>query len=200
MPRLIAILIRIGNLQDTAVELSKKILNAHQNNLNNLARMSVADLMRFKGIGEAKAIHIIAALEIGRRRKQTGLDQSPVIKSSADSALFFQSLLGDLQHEEFWVMFLDRANKSKMQYQISQGGISGTVIDVRLILKKGIELLASSLILAHNHPSGNLTPSDGDISITGKIKEAGEIMDISVLDHLIVSSSDYYSFADNGLL
>ena len=197
---LIAILIGSGSKNETAVELAKKILNNVQNNLKELGKLNVEDLKKLKGIGEVKAITIIAALELGRRRKHEEVKNKKKLSGSRDVYEFFQPLLGDLPHEEFWILLLNRSNKVIDQHKISQGGISGTVIDVRMILKNAIEKLACSLILCHNHPSGNLQPSDSDMKITTRLKEAAQIMDIQVLDHLIVTDNAYFSFADEGIL
>lgn len=197
---LIAILIGSGNAKETAVELSRRILAQVNNNLNELAKLSVDDLQKFKGIGEAKAINIISALELGRRRKESEPEKRIHINSSNDVALIFQPLLGDLPHEEFWVLMLNRSNRVIDKQMVSQGGISGTVIDVRIILKAAIERLASAIILCHNHPSGNLDASDADKKITTKIKEAGKLMDIPVLDHVIIGNEKYFSFADDGII
>ncbi|MDP4184485.1 MAG: DNA repair protein RadC [Bacteroidota bacterium] len=197
---LLAIIIGSGTPNESAVDLSKRIMSEVHNNLSELGKLELHDYNKFKGIGDAKAIRIIAALELGRRRRASALSEKQKITSSRDVAEIFQSQLGDLAYEEFWVLFLDRANKIIQQQKISQGGISGTITDVRIILKKGVEILASSLILIHNHPSGNCTPSDADCKITNKIKEAGQILDIPVLDHIIVGSQTYYSFADEGQL
>ena len=197
---LIAILIGSGNLDETAVELSRRILASVDNNLNELGRKSIENLKSFKGIGEAKAITIVGALELGKRRKESDVFNKNKINGSKDAADYFQPLLGDLNHEEFWIMFLDRGNKIQDSFRISQGGISGTVIDVRIILKAALEKGASSIILCHNHPSGTLQASDADLKITRKIIDAAKIMDISVLDHVIIGNDKYYSFADEGML
>ncbi len=197
---LIAILIGSGNLQETAVELSRRILTASGNNLNELGRKSIDDLKVFNGIGEAKAISILAALELGRRRKDAEVFVKNKITGSKDAADFFVPKLADLNHEEFWVLLLDRGNKILGSFMVSQGGISGTVIDVRIILKKALNEQASALILSHNHPSGTLQASDADLKITRKIKNAAELMDISVLDHIIIGHNSYLSFADEGIL
>ena len=197
---LIAILIGSGNLEETAVELSKRILSASDNNLNELGRKNIDFLKSFNGIGEAKAVTIAAALELGKRRKEAEVFSKNKITGSKDAADFFFPILGDLNHEEFWVMLLNRGNKIIDTFMISQGGISGTVIDVRLILKTALEKLASSIILCHNHPSGTMQASDADHKITAKIKNAAEIMDITVLDHLIIGQITYLSFADEGML
>jgi DNA repair protein RadC len=197
---LIAILISSGNINETAVELAKRILTATDNDLNNLGRQGIDFLKTFNGIGEAKAVTIVAALELGKRRKNAEVLNKSKITGSKDAVDFFMPLLGDLNHEEFWVMLLNRGNKIIDTFMVSQGGISGTVIDVRLILKKAIEKLASSLILCHNHPSGTMQASDADRKITNKIVDAAKIMDIVVLDHVIIGQNSYLSFADEGML
>lgn len=197
---LIAILIGSGNLNETAVELSRRILTSANNNLNELGRKSIDSLKAFNGIGEAKAITIVAAMELGRRRKDAEVFDKQKITGSKDAADFFQPLLGDLNHEEFWIMLLDRGNKIIDSFMISQGGISGTVIDVRIIMKPAIEKLASAIILCHNHPSGTMQASDADLKITRKISDAAKLMDISVLDHIIIGQNTYLSFADEGIL
>jgi DNA repair protein RadC len=197
---LIAILIGSGSRNETAVELSKRILAKISNNLNELGKLSIKDLMEFKGIGEAKAISIVAAMELGKRRKVSEIIEKKQITSSKDVYELFVSNLGDLHHEEFWILFLNRSNKIIHQMRISQGGVSGTVIDVRIVLKNAIERLASGIILCHNHPSGNTKPSQSDIDITKKLSTAAKFMEISVLDHLIVCDGKYFSFADEGLL
>ncbi len=197
---LIAILIGSGNTTETAVELAKRILTATNNNLNELGKKGIDYLKSFNGIGQAKAVSIVAALELGKRRKDADVFNKNKIGGSKDVVDFFRPQLADLTHEEFWVMFLNRGNKIIDTFMVSQGGISGTVIDVRLILKKAIEKLASSLILCHNHPSGTIQASNADISITKKIIDAAKIMDITVLDHIIITQNSFLSFADNGML
>ncbi len=197
---LIAILIGSGNLEETAVELSRRILSSVGNDLNDLGRMNSDYLQKFKGIGEAKAVNIMAAMELGRRRREGEIPEKERITGSRDAANLFLPLLGDLDHEEFWILLLNRSNKVTGKFMASKGGITGTVIDVRSILKTAVEKLATSMILCHNHPSGNLLPSDADHQITRKLKEAGKIMDIEVLDHLVVTQKGYYSFADEGVL
>jgi len=197
---LIAILIGSGNRNESAVELAKKILKGVKNNLNELGKLTVEDLMASKGIGEAKAVTIIAALELGRRRKLADIMEKKKISGSKDVFEFFQPVLADLPYEEFWILLLNRSNKIIEKFKVSQGGISGTVIDVRIILKNAIEKLASSIILCHNHPSGNLQPSEADKKITTKLKDSASIMDMQVLDHLIITDSSFYSFADEGML
>lgn len=197
---LIAILIGSGNTEETAVELSKRILSTSGNNLNELGRKSIDYLKSFKGIGEAKAITIVAALELGKRRKEAEVFSKKTITVSNDAFQYFLPTLGDLNHEEFWVLLLDRGNKIQDSFRISQGGISGTVIDVRIILKPALEKQSSNIILCHNHPSGTLHPSQADRQITTKIKDAAKLMDISVLDHVIIGQNKYFSFADEGIL
>ncbi len=197
---LIAILIGSGNLSETAVELSRRILSSVNNNLNDLGRRGIDYLKTFNGIGEAKAVSIVAALELGKRRKEAEVFVKRKITCSRDAADFFMPLLGDLNHEEFWVLLLDRGNKIIDHLRISQGGISGTIIDVRIILKTTLEKMGVSIILCHNHPSGTMEASDADLKITRKIKHAAEMMDITVLDHIIIGQNRYISFADEGML
>ncbi len=197
---LIAILIGSGNVDETAVELSRRILTSTGNSLADLGRKGVDYLKTFNGIGEAKAVAIVAALELGKRRKEAEVFIKKKITGSNDVAEYFQPLLGDLNHEEFWILLLDRGNKIIDNFMVSQGGISGTVIDIRLILKSAIEKLASSIILCHNHPSGTMQASDADLKITQKIKDAAKLMDISVLDHIIIGQNSYLSLADEGIL
>jgi DNA repair protein RadC len=197
---LIAIIIGSGTRDESAVELSRRILGSVQHNLNELGKLTVDDLQKYKGIGEAKAIGIVAALELGRRRKLSEVVDRQKISSSHDVYEIFHPLLADLPHEEFWIVLLNRSNKIIERVKISQGGISGTVTDVRLILRTALDKLASSLILCHNHPSGNHQPSDADLAITQKIKESGKLMDIALLDHIIVTDGSYYSFADESII
>lgn len=198
---LLAILIGSGSAKESAVELSKKILRDCKNNLHTLGKKSVNDLKTgYHGIGEAKAISIVASLELGRRRKLQETETRPKISCSKDVSNIFQPILGDLHHEEFWVLMLNRSNQVIAKNKVSQGGLSGTVIDVRLILKSAIDHLASSIILCHNHPSGNVQPSDADTKVTKKMSEAGRIMDIPVLDHIIVTDGSYFSYADEGMI
>ena len=197
---LIAILIGSGNREESAVELSKRILSSIDNSLNKLGKLSVTDLTKFKGIGEAKAISIITALELGRRRRLEEALEKPKISSSKSVFDVMQPIIGELQHEEFWIIFLNNANKIQLKTQMSKGGITGTLVDTRLIFKQALELAATGLILCHNHPSGTLKPSTSDINLTNKIKKGGEVLDIKVLDHLIITEKEYYSFADDGVL
>ena len=197
---LLAILINNGTKNKTAVDLAKEVLQLGKNNLVELGKLSVKELMKIKGIGEAKAITITAALELGRRRQAANALEKTVIKESSEIAVYLQSLLKDHNHEVFAVVFLNRANKINHFEIISQGGITGTVADPRIILKKALEEDAVSIILCHNHPSGNVRPSKADEELTKKIKEAAKYFDIKVLDHIIVSEEGYYSFADEGIL
>lgn len=195
---LIAILIGSGNTRQSAVELSRDILRTCKNNLNFLGKMSVSDLMKFNGIGEAKAISIVSALELGKRRKiETALEKKQ-ITSSQDVFDIFHPMISDLRHEEFWIVQLTNSNTIIDVYKTSQGGTTGTVIDVKLIMKDALNKIAQSLVLIHNHPSGNIRPSPQDIKITHKIREASAFFDIKLLDHIIIGEKSYYSFADNG--
>ncbi len=197
---LIAILIGSGNTDESAVELSKRILSSVSNNLNELGKTDLAELMKFKGIGEAKAITIAAALELGRRRKLTEVIKNPKITSSSNAFEIMEPILADLKHEEFWVLILNQGNKVIHKAKVSSGGVSTTVADSKMIFKPAIEKLGSSIILCHNHPSGNLKPSAADIQLTKKNVEAGKLLDIRVLDHIIVANNKYYSFADEGMM
>lgn len=197
---LLAIQIGFGTREETAIQLAQRVLNYYSNDLNQLAKSSVAELKKFKGIGEAKAINIASAFELGRRRNELERADKPKITSSLDAFKLLNKKLSDLPHEEFWILLLNRANSVVKMECISQGGISGTVVDVRLILKPAIETLASGIILCHNHPSGQLKPSEQDVSLTKKIKESTRMMDINLLDHLIIGDQKYLSFADEGIL
>ena len=197
---LVAILLGTGTATVSAVELAKRVLQTVDNSLHELGRLSVRDLMKVKGIGEAKAISIIAALELGRRRRDLDGELRPRISGSRDGFDILKSHLQDLPHEEFWVILLNRANRVIKKHQISQGGVAGTVADPKIIFKLAISELASGVILAHNHPSGNLTASQADMDLTKKIKEAGKLLEIQVLDHLIIAGKKYFSFADEGIL
>ncbi len=197
---LLAILINSGTKDKSAVELGRELLSLVNNNLNSLGKLEISDLTKLHGIGMARAVTIAAALELGRRRKLSEADETSQIKCSGDVAEIFRPILADLAHEEFWILFLNRSNRVINRMKLSQGGISGTVTDVRIIMKKAVECLASGIIVCHNHPSGNINPSESDSKITNKIKEAGNLMDIQLLDHLIISGRNYFSFADNGLL
>lgn len=197
---LIAILIGSGNRDESAVALSKRILNSTKNNLNQLSQLSVEELQRFKGVGEAKAISILTALELGKRQFFEKVEVHPKISSSKDVFEVMQPHLGDLKHEEFWVLYLDNANKVLSKNQLSKGGLTATLVDVRLVYKRALELSAVGILVCHNHPSGKLTPSNSDIELTKQIKEAGATLNIKLLDHLIISKKKYFSFADEGVL
>jgi DNA repair protein RadC len=197
---LLAILIREGNREKNAIQLAKEILKIGKNDLNVLGRLAVKDLMKIRGIGSAKAITILAAMELGRRRQACLALGKPVIKGSRAIANYLQALLRDLTYEVFAVVFLNRANRINHFEVISEGGITGTIADPRVILKKALQEDAVSIILCHNHPSGNLQPSRADLDLTQKIKTAAGFLDIGVLDHIIVGTTGYLSFADEGLL
>ncbi|MBU8893195.1 MAG: DNA repair protein RadC [Bacteroidales bacterium] len=197
---IVAILIGSGTKNESAVELSKKVLKSANNNLNELGKQNIQDLTKMKGIGDAKAITILAALELGKRRKISDVITKKKITQSKDIFELFQPILGDLPHEEFWILLLNRSNKIIEKFKISQGGVSGTVIDVKIILKQAIEKLASSVILCHNHPSGNRNPSSADDSITNKLKNGAKLLDIQILDHVIIADMEYFSYADEGKL
>ena len=197
---LIATLISSGNDKETAVELSKRMLGEFQHNLNELSKAGVKELMRFRGIGEAKAISIVAALELGRRRKESEATRRDQVTSSKDAVEIFQPMLGDHLHEEFWILFLNRANRIIGKQPVSTGGMSGTVVDPKIIFKAALDNKASSMILCHNHPSGNTKPSEADIRLTRNLVEAGKVLEISVIDHVIVTQSGFFSFADEGMM
>lgn len=197
---LIAILIGSGSRNESAVELSKRILASINNNLSALGKLSVADLMKFKGIGEAKAISIITALELGRRRRLEEAMELPKITSSKTVFDIMQPLIGEIATEEFWIIYLNNSNKILHKSQLSSGGLTGTVVDARLVFKKAVEINSTAIILCHNHPSGNTKPSDADIQLTKKMKLGGETLDVKVLDHLIITEKAYFSFADEGLI
>jgi DNA repair protein RadC len=196
---LIAILIGSGSRNESAVQLSKKILTIVDNNLNALGKLSIKQLMEFKGIGEAKAITIIAALELGRRRRAEETVELKKITSSKAVFEIMQPIIGELPHEEFWILFLNNSNKVIYKTQLSKGGITGTVVDIRLVFKMALEQNATSIILTHNHPSGKLQASDADIQITKKLKLAGQQLDITILDHIIITENGFYSFQDEGI-
>jgi len=197
---LLAIILGSGSINLSAVELAKQILISCSNSLNKLSKCSVNDLCKFNGIGNAKAISIIAALEIGRRTINLAQKKSEKIQSSNHAYRLFERNISDLRHEEFWVAYLNRNNQVIEKSQLSRGGITGTVADVRLIYKKGLENGACGIIVAHNHPSGNLKPSQADIKLTNKIKKGGELLDINLIDHLIITEASYLSFADENLI
>lgn len=197
---LLAILIGSGTRNESAVELCKRILASVDNNLNALGKLSMKQLMEFKGIGEAKAITIIAALELGRRRRSEEAVHLKKISSSLSVFELMQPVIGELPHEEFWILYLNNSNKVIQKNQLSKGGITGTLVDVRLVMKMAIEVGAVGLILAHNHPSGSLKPSEADKQITQKLKSAADSLDIKIIDHLIITEKAYFSFADESLI
>jgi len=197
---LVAILIGSGNRQESAVDLCKRILASTENNLSALGKLSVKQLMEFKGIGEAKAISIIAALELGRRRRGEEALEKKKITSSTSVFELMQPVIGELEHEEFWIIYVNNSNKVIQKNQLSKGGITGTLVDVRLVLKNALEVGATGLILSHNHPSGTLKPSEADKQITQKLRLAAQSLDIKVLDHLIITEKAYFSFADENIL
>jgi DNA repair protein RadC len=197
---LIAILLNNGTREKSALDLAQEILRSGKDNLNEVGKLSVKELMRIKGIGEAKAVSIAAAMELGRRRQAMASREKIMVTGSSDVAGFLQTMLRDYKHEVFAVLFLNRSNKVNHFQVVSEGGITGTVADPRIILKKALEEDAVSIILCHNHPSGSLKPSKADEELTWKIKEAARYFDIKLLDHLIVSDDGYYSFADEGIL
>ncbi len=196
---LLAILIGSGSRYETAVGLCQRILKSVDNNLNALGKLSITQLSDFKGIGEAKAISIIAAMEIGRRRRAE--DAAELVKISSSKMVFdiMQPIIGELAHEEFWIIYLNNSNKVIAKTQISKGGITGTVVDKRIIFKIAFENNAVAMILTHNHPSGKLKPSDADIEITKELKLAGKQLDVRVLDHIIITENGFFSFADDGI-
>ncbi|WP_271392530.1 RadC family protein [Aequorivita sinensis] len=197
---LIAILIGSGSRNESAVSLSQRILASVNNNLSELGRLSISNLTEFKGIGEAKAVSITAAMELGRRRRTGEALERKKITSSKSVFEYVQPIIGDLPHEEFWILYLNNSNKIIKSVQLSKGGITGTVVDIRLAFKEALQIGAVGIIMAHNHPSGTLKPSQADIQLTKKLKVAGESLDIKVLDHLIITEKAYFSFADENML
>ena len=197
---LIAILIGSGSRNESAVQLSKRIIASVNHNLNALGKLSLKQLMEFKGIGEAKAITIQAALELGRRRRAEEAVELTRITSSKVVFDIMHPIIGELNHEEFWILYLNNSNKVTYKGQLSKGGMTATIVDIRLVYKMAIEQNATGIILVHNHPSGALKPSEADIQMTKKIKQAGETLEIKVLDHLIITETSYYSFIDEGIL
>lgn len=197
---LLAILLGSGTRKMSAVDIGKRLLQYASNSLNQLAQLSAKQLMTVQGIGEAKAITIIAALELGRRRKEIDPEERPKIGGSMDAFQLLRSDFQDIPYETFWIILLNRANRVLRKYQVSQGGVTGTVADPKIIFKAALEELASGIILAHNHPSGNLTASQADIDLTKKLTAGGRLLEIQVLDHLIIAGQKYYSFADEGLI
>lgn len=197
---LLAILLGSGSTGESAVSLAQRILSSVENKLHELGKRSVKDFQRFKGIGQAKAICICAAMELGRRRQLTDIRERARIGSSRDAFQAIAPMLSDLHHEEFWLLLLNKANEVTSREKISAGGLAGTVVDVKLVFKIALDARAAAIIAVHNHPSGNLSPSMADIELTRKLKDAGQILDLPLLDHLIVSERGYYSFADEAKL
>ncbi|MBN2662731.1 MAG: DNA repair protein RadC [Bacteroidales bacterium] len=197
---LIAILIGSGNKELTAVDLAREILLDNNSNLNNLGKLSIEGLLKYKGIGQAKAVSIIAALELGKRRAKSEIIELKKINSPQNVFNYMYPLIGDLKHEEFWAIFLNQANKIIYSSKIGQGGINSTTVDIRILMKNAIEKHAIGMILCHNHPSGNIQPSEVDIKLTNKILDAGKILNINIIDHLIISGNQFFSFKDEGLI
>jgi DNA repair protein RadC len=197
---LVAIILGSGTKEMTAVDLAKNLLNSVDNDLNRLGKLNIRDLQKFKGIGTARAVTVAAAMELGRRRKETDSHEKEKVLHSKNIFDIFFPLLSDLPYEEFWMLYLNRSNSVISKIKIGMGGINGTVADVKLIAKSALDCLASSAVAVHNHPSGNIKPSSEDISLTGKIKEALSYFDIQLLDHLIIADSRYLSFRDEGML
>jgi DNA repair protein RadC len=198
---LIAILLRTGVKGSSALDIAKKILHKVSGDLNELGKLSVNELKKMeKGLGDTKSITVAAALELGRRRQSSAIREKPVITSSHDSFEYIYPEIADLPHEEFYVLYLNKSNRVITHKHISSGGVTGTVADVKIILKHAIEFLSSSIIAVHNHPSGNLKPSQADVDLTRRLKESAKLMDVLLLDHLIIGDKNYYSFADSGML
>ena len=197
---LVAIILGSGSRDESAVLLARRLLKAHDQDLNQLAKKQIKDLCAFKGIGPAKAVALTAALELGSRRKVMDLKQLPLVTCSQDAYQAIAPNLVDLLHEEFWILLLNRANRIVRRERISIGGVAGTVVDAKMVFQKALQELASSIILVHNHPSGNLRPSQADIDLTKKLRDAGKVLDVQVLDHLIIAGGGYTSLADEGLM
>lgn len=197
---LISILIGTGNRKESAVDLARRILGSFGNSLNRIARAPVRDLMKFEGIGKVKALIIVTALELGRRRNGEFRDEKPKIVSSQSVYDLMQPLIGELNHEEFWILYLNGANRLEARVQLSKGGMTATLVDVRLVFKLAMQHGATSVILCHNHPSGNLTPSESDKNLTRKIIQGGKLLDIKVIDHVIVTDQGHFSFVDADLI
>jgi DNA repair protein RadC len=197
---LIAILLRSGSVDETAVDLAKQLLASVENSLPELGKLDMGELTRFRGIGDVKAITLIAALELGRRRRESDVLQKKTLQNSEEVFHYMEPLLSELKHEEFWVVYLNRSNRILKRENVSKGGVSGTIADTRMIYKTAIEVLASGIVLCHNHPSGSPKPSKADIQLTRRLSEAGRVLEIPVLDHLIITDKIYYSFADEGAL
>jgi DNA repair protein RadC len=197
---LLAILLGSGSRGESAVQLAQHLLRDADNDLQTLGKRTIEQLKQRKGMGDAKAITIVAALEIAQRRADTPLRERPKITCSQDAYHCLAALVAELPHEEFWILLLNRANQVTGRKQISAGGVSGTTVDAKLVFQAALENVSSGIILCHNHPSGNLTPSQADLDLTRKLKQAAQVLDIALLDHLIIAETGYYSFADEGLL
>lgn len=197
---LIAIILGSGNRHETAVDLARRMLAANNNNINELAKLSLAELKKFKGVGEVKAVTIAAAFELGRRRKDSESIEKLKITSSFAAYEHLHKRLSDLPHEEFWILFLNRANQITKEENLSKGGVAGTVVDLRIVCRMAVENSASAIVMAHNHPSGQIVPSEQDKGITKRLKEALKLFEITLLDHLIVGDQKYFSFSDEGQL
>lgn len=197
---LLAILIGSGNSNETAVDLCRRILADNQNNLAELGKLSLGDLMKYRGIGEAKAITILASIELGRRRREAETIEKKQIKTSSDAYEIFRTVLNDKPFEEFWIILVNRSNRVIRRHQVGEGGLTSSMADPRRIFKFAIDNLASGIILGHNHPSGNINPSESDIKLTKRLREGANLLDINILDHIIVGDDNYYSFADEGLI
>ncbi len=197
---LLAIILRSGSREETAIELARKILNSVNNSWHQLSLLSVKDLMKFKGVGEVKAIAVATALEIGRRRAAQEIPEKSLITSSNDGYQILRKYLSDLRTEEFWAIFMNQSNRVLHFSQLTQGGINQSIVDVRILFKTALDHYATAIIIAHNHPSGSLKPSQEDLEITQRIREAGKMLNIQLLDHLIITQNSYFSFSDDGLL
>lgn len=197
---LLAIILKMGHKEVSAVELARNILNTVDNNWNNLSLLSVSDLTKFKGIGTVKAIEILTALEIGRRKASQEVPEKVKVSASSDAYKVLAPYLSDLQTEEFWALYLNQSNRIIGKEKLTAGGINQSVVDVRILFKSALENFATGIIVAHNHPSGNLQPSQEDVKITKQISEGGKLLSIQLLDHLIISQSSYFSFADENML
>lgn len=197
---LLAVVLGTGSRSGSVVELARTVLKEVDEDLSRLGRLNIAELSRVPGVGPAKAATLMAALELGRRTLRSAPAERPLIRFSRDSFLQIRDVIGDLVHEEFWVLYLNRANRLVHRVQISAGGVSGTLVDVKLIFKHALEQLASGIIMCHNHPSGNLEPSIADRNLTEKVRAAGKVLDVAVLDHLILAGNSFMSFADEGLI
>jgi len=195
---LIAILLHSGNTDETAVQLAQQILKRVSNNLNTLGKLSVKELMVHKGVGEAKAVTIAAAMELGRRKSIAEPEKRDSIRSSHDAFLLFYPLLCDLLYEELWIALTNNASKVIEKVRISKGGIGETTADLRFIMKEAINTVCHGIVLCHNHPSGNLQPSPQDDMLTARVGQVAQLMNIKLLDHIIISDKNYYSYADEG--